>query len=57
VKIEEKLKAFTTERVKTNQILEEVRAMLHAKTIGSGKNCSLTNSKQCLHNKRYQQGP
>jgi len=34
VKREEKLKAFTTERVKTNQILEEVRAMLHAKVCG-----------------------
>jgi len=32
VKIEEILKGYTTEKVKTNQLLEEVRAMLHAKS-------------------------
>ena len=43
VKIEEILKEYATEKVKTNQLLEEVRAMLHAKSPECGKNCSLAN--------------
>ena len=41
VKIEEIRKEYATEKVKTNQLLEEVRAMLHAKSPECGKNCSL----------------
>jgi len=43
VKIEEILKEYATEKVKTNQLLEGVRAMLHAKSPECGKNCSLAN--------------
>jgi len=43
VKIEEILKEYATEKVKTNQLIEEVRAMLHAKSPECGKNCSLAN--------------
>jgi len=43
VKIEEILKEYATEKVKTNQLLEEVRAMLQAKSPECGKNCSVAN--------------
>jgi len=43
VTIEEILKEYATEKVKTNQLLEEVRAMLYAKSPECGKNCSLAN--------------
>jgi len=43
VKIEAILKEYVTEKVKTNQLLEGVRAMLHAKSSECGKNCSLAN--------------
>ena len=43
VKIEAILKEYATEKVKTNQLLEEVRVMLHAKSPECGKNCSLAN--------------
>ena len=43
VKIEEILEEYATEKVKTNQLLKEVRAMLHAKSPECGKTCSLAN--------------
>ena len=43
VKIEAILQKYATEKVQTNQLLEEVRAMLHAKSPECGKNCSLAN--------------
>ena len=43
MKIEAILKEYATEKVKTNQLLEEVRAMLHAQSPECGKNSSLAN--------------
>jgi len=50
VKIEEILKEPATVKVKKKQLLEEVRTMLHAKSPGCGKNCSMTNSACKSHN-------
>ena len=54
VKIEEILEEYATEKVKTNQLLKEVRAMLHAKSPECGKNCSL--AKRDCQSKKYYQG-